>query len=75
MEDPLDFIEKDSDNNKNEPLHIGLKILAFIIPLSGAIMYFIYKDDQPTKSKDACYAALFGMALGFIMNLMGSIVR
>ncbi len=73
MEDPLDFINK--ENNEPEELHIGFKILAFLIPISGAVMFLVYKNEQPQKSKDACYAALLGIALGFVMNLMGSLMR
>ncbi len=72
MEDPLDYIDKKNDSD--EPLHIGLKILAFLVPISGLIMFFMYRDKKPLKSKEAGIAALWGMALGLAMKLMESAI-
>lgn len=70
MEEPLDHF--DENPNQLEDLGIGWKILAFLIPLAGAIMYFNHKSTNPKKSQSACYAALFGIGLNIILNLMGA---
>lgn len=59
-------------NEENQPvmqedpedkLEMGLKILSFCIPLAGAVIYFTNKDTKPNKAKEACYAALIGLVL------------
>lgn len=59
--------------NPNDPddLHIGLKILSFCIPLAGAIIYFTTdRARYPNKAKQACYAALIGIAVGFVLQII-----
>lgn len=68
MDEPLDQLE---DNRPNEDLGIGWKILAFLIPLAGAIMFFNHRKTNEKKSQSACYAALFGMAFSFVLRLVG----
>ena len=55
---------------KEEELGIGLTILAVLIPLAGAIMFFVYKGKEPKKSQQACYAALGGIVLGIILRVV-----
>lgn len=56
--------------NSDEKLGIGLKIVSFIFPLVGAILYFVYKSKSPGKAKGACTAALWGLAFGVIVNII-----
>jgi hypothetical protein len=61
-------------NNDDDELHVGLKILAVCIPLAGAIMYFTTNAEQyPNKRKQACNFALIGMALGFVLRLLSTV--
>lgn len=59
-----------SQQDPNEDLSLGLKILSFCIPLAGAIIYFMKKDQQPKQAKTACYAALIGMAVGVVLQII-----
>ena len=69
-----DLIDKDSNQ---QGLHVGLKILSFCLPIVGAILYFVKKNDEPKAAKDACTFALIGLAVGVVLNvgvgLMGGI--
>ena len=65
--------ENQGFNNANDPdeLHIGLKILSFCIPLAGAIIYFTTdRVRYPNKGKQACYAALIGVGVGILIQVL-----
>jgi len=64
--------ETDFNNYEPEEEKLGtpLTILAFCIPLAGAILYFVHKDQAPKKAQTACYAALAGMALGIVLRVI-----
>jgi len=53
----------------------GLGILFFCIPLVGAILYFVWKDEHPEKAKKACYLALGGMAFGVVMQVLMNLLQ
>ena len=53
-DDLLDYDDEGFENPKNDELHIGLKILAFFIPIAGAVLYFVKKDSSPKASQQAC---------------------
>ncbi len=57
-------------NQPEDKLHVGLTILSFCIPLAGAIIYFVKKDNAPNSAKTACYAALIGFAVGIVLNIV-----
>jgi len=60
-------------NISNEEQGVGmLGVVLFCIPLVGAIMYFVWKDDKPKKAKTACYLALGGIALGIVIRVITS---
>ena len=48
----------------------ALGVAFFCLPLVGAIMYFVWRDDQPAKAKRACTLALWGMAVGIGLRIM-----
>ena len=50
----------------DESIGVGWGILAFIIPIAGWIMYFIWKDDTPKRASQANVIAW----IGFILNLL-----
>lgn len=60
--------------NQEDKLNPGLMILSFCIPLAGAIIYFVKKDQYPNSAKTACYAALAGVALGLIMQVISTVI-
>jgi hypothetical protein len=59
--------------NPNDKLSTGLQILSFCIPLAGAIIYFSSKSDSPNKAKMACHAALWGVGLGVLLQIIATI--
>ena len=50
-------------------------ILFFCIPLVGAIMYFVWKDEKPEKSKKACHLALWGVGVGIVIQILSTIIQ
>jgi len=54
----------------NEDLHIGLKVLSFCIPLAGAIIYFVKKENEPVAAKSACNLALIGLAVNVVLTVV-----
>jgi hypothetical protein len=74
-----------TDQNINQPppltdtsqddLGIALKIVSFCIPLVGAILYFVKKKDKPVSAKQACTFALYGVAVGIIINIIVAIIN
>ena len=52
-----------------------LGIVFFCLPLVGAIMYFVWKDDKPKKAQRACYLALGGTALGIVLQVIVTLLR
>ena len=63
-------IVDDFNNQEDDNLGTGLSVLSFCIPLAGAIIYFINKDDKPQKAKKACHLALWGLLVGFVINVI-----
>jgi len=45
-------------------------VLSFCIPLAGAIIYFVKKNDQPVAAKSACNMALIGFAVGIVVRII-----
>ncbi|MBP1224296.1 hypothetical protein [Flavobacterium sp. 1355] len=65
----FDEFENRNDNSQ-EDLSTGLKVLSFCIPLAGAIIYFVKKNDQPVAAKSACNMALIGFAVGIVVRII-----
>ena len=63
-----------NENKINEPLNDGVKIIAFCFPIIGAILYFVHHK-SPQKSKDACHAALWGVGVGIVLNIISAIIQ
>lgn len=59
-----------NNNQSNEDLHVGLKVLSFCIPLAGAIIYFIKKDKEPVAAKSACTFALIGLGVNIVLTVI-----
>jgi hypothetical protein len=73
--DTYDYPRDDFNDQENDELSIGLSWLSFCIPLAGAIIYFSNKDNKPEKAKKACHLALWGMLVGFILNLISYAIQ
>ncbi|EEI92047.1 hypothetical protein HMPREF0765_2371 [Sphingobacterium spiritivorum ATCC 33300] len=62
-------------NQQNqEDLSTGLKVLSFCIPLFGAIYYFIKKDEAPVQAKSACKFAIYGVVVSIVLNIIYAIL-
>ena len=61
---------QNTPKDPNEELSLPLKILSFCIPLAGAILFFVYRTEQPAKAKTACYAALIGLGVAIVLNII-----
>ncbi len=60
-----------SDNQQFDDLGTPLKVVSFCIPLVGAILYFTTDATQfPTKRKQACNFALYGVGLGILLQVI-----
>lgn len=59
--------------NPNDKLSTGLQVLSFCIPLAGAIIYFSSKSESPNKAKMACHAALWGIGLGILLQIIATV--
>ncbi|WP_375242014.1 hypothetical protein [Lacinutrix sp.] len=62
------------NNNSNDQLETGLKVLAFCIPLAGAIIYFTSKEKSPNKAKQACNFALYGIGFGLVVQIISYVI-
>ena len=56
--------------NPDEELSTGLKILAFIIPLAGIIMFFMYRGEYPRKSSSACKISILAVLLVVLIRVI-----
>ncbi|MDR1198501.1 MAG: hypothetical protein LBK94_05755 [Prevotellaceae bacterium] len=68
-------IVDDFNNQEEDKLGTGLSILSFCIPLAGAIIYFSNKSEKHGKAEKACHLALWGMLVGFILNIIGYLIE
>lgn len=50
----------------DESIGVGYGILAFLIPIAGWIMYYIWKDDSPKKASQASTIAWISFAINMI---------
>jgi NO-binding membrane sensor protein with MHYT domain len=62
--------QESKEDNVNDKLDTGLTILSACIPIAGAIIYFNNKEKSPNKAKSACTAALVGLGIGVLLNII-----
>jgi hypothetical protein len=62
-----------NENSGDMPSPV-LNVISFLIPLAGAIIYFLNKESYPIRAKAAGRAALFGLGVGLALNLLLMIV-
>ncbi|MEX2477948.1 MAG: hypothetical protein WD357_05895 [Gracilimonas sp.] len=69
MEQNESQIERPHDpNDKLSGGQIALTIC--LSPFAGTIMYFMYKNDYPNKSKQACHITLWVSGIAFFLNIL-----
>jgi len=49
----------------------GLNILAFLIPLVGLVLFFIFNGKQPIKARGIGKWTLFGFIFGLVLTMFG----
>ena len=59
-----------SDAGSDQGLNVGLQILAFLFPVAGIVMYFIYKDDARPKAKRGLVLAIVGMLAYMVLSAL-----
>lgn len=52
---------------------IGLKIVSFLFPIIGWILYFAYKGEQPVKAGDCAKFAWIGFGAGFVVTFISEL--
>ena len=60
---------------QNDKLNLLSQIISFLIPLVGAIIYFINKDKHPERAKKACNLALWGIGFGVVIKIITTIIE
>ena len=51
-----------------------LKLLCFLFPVIGWVLYFVFKDDNPVKANDCAKAAWIGFGISFAIGFIGGLV-
>lgn len=54
----------------DEKLGCFLSGICFLAPIVGLILFLVWKDSSPTKSKEAGKWALIGFIVWFVLNLI-----
>lgn len=62
--------QQQNKTNPNDMNSTGFNVLGFFIPLVGLILYLIWKDEYPIKSKGIGKWALIGFILGIIFSVI-----
>jgi|LakMenE18May11ns_1017448.scaffolds.fasta_scaffold8451912_2 hypothetical protein len=64
-----------NNQNSDDKLDSGLKVISFCIPLVGIIIYFSNKNSLPNKANSACTSAKWGIGIGFILRFLSKILE
>ncbi len=65
--------EENEELNMSDSLNVGLKILCFIIPIVGLILYIVEKEKNPIKANSAGKCALWGFVISLLIALISII--
>ena len=70
---PQPKIEKKAMSNEDkDELETIYQIVSFCFPIIGAVIWLVNMKSSPNKAKTACYAALFGIIAGFVLNVIAA---
>jgi len=56
--------------DKDDPMDVGMKILSFLVPIAGLILFFIWKDEAPQKAKECGKLALWGFVTEAVLGFL-----
>lgn len=56
-----------------ESIGAGLGILSFLFPIVGFILYFVWKDSESHKAKQAANIAWISIAISFVIGFLSGI--
>ena len=60
---------------EEEDLNVAVKVLSFCFPFVGGIVYLNHKGSSPKKASAACSCALWGVGIGFLLNIITAIAN
>ena len=61
------------DNTDYSDLNLALKILSFLFPIVGLVLYFVHRNSAPNKASQAGKWAGIGFAVGMILNVLSAL--
>lgn len=56
-----------------EGASVGLKIISFLFPIIGWILYFVFKSENIVKAKDCGMWGLIGFGVGMLITIAGGL--
>lgn len=65
--------KKNEDIVISDNLNVGFKILCFLIPIVGLILYIVEKEKNPNKANSAGKCALWGFIISLLIGLISII--
>lgn len=65
--EPLNGRKNSSNDDK---AGCGLTALSFLIPLTGWILYFVFRDDKPNTASSCATTAWIGFFVNFILYIL-----
>ncbi len=65
--------EENEELNMSDSLNVGFKILCFLIPIVGLILYIVEKEKNPSKANSAGKCALWGFVISLLIALISII--
>ncbi|NDW17346.1 hypothetical protein D0T53_00260 [Dysgonomonas sp. 216] len=63
------------EEDKRDDIDAGLAVLSYCLPIVGAVLYYINKDDYPEKSKMACISAIGGAVFIIALFVIITVIR
>jgi pSer/pThr/pTyr-binding forkhead associated (FHA) protein len=69
-EQPKVIIKEVNSKEKEDELETVYQILSFCFPFIGAIIWLVNIKSSPNKAKSACTAALIGIGVSFLVNVI-----
>lgn len=59
---------------EEESIGIGWGIVSFLFPIVGFILYFVWKDTEHNKAKQASSIAWISIAISFVIGFIGGLL-
>ena len=69
-EQPKVIIKEVNSEEKEDELETVYQVLSFCFPFIGAIIWLVNIKSSPNKAKSACTAALIGIGVSFLVNVI-----